>query len=71
MTTATRRRLTTAALIALLVLTLSTVTAVVPAIAANTVPDWGTFSATGFGIAILIGWPLGTLIIPSPRRRVR
>lgn len=67
MTTRAKRRIATATLAAIAVAVAVILTILVPAIAERTTSSWGDLYATGFGLALLVAWTLGTITY-APRR---
>lgn len=66
-----RHRLPAVIAIAMLVLVPVALTGAIPSLAEQTTSSWGDLTSLGFGLALLIAWPIGTLIFTKPRRRHR
>lgn len=58
----------TATLAAIAVAAGMILTVLVPAMAEHTTSSWGDLYATGFGLGLLVAWPLGTLTFTWKRR---
>lgn len=63
-----RHRLATITAAVLLVVVALALTGFVPTLAERTTAHWGDLYATGFLLALLVAWPVGTMIF-TPRRR--
>lgn len=66
-----RHRLLTITAAAVLVVVAVALTGFVTQLAEQTTTHWGDLYTTGFGLALLIAWPAGTLIFTNRSRRHR